>query len=426
MAIPFPMLSRLLHAIAAAALVSAACPALAALDFDQALRIAQDRSRQIAAQEAAITSAREMAVAAGQRPDPVLKVGVNNLPVNGPDRFSLTNDFMTMRSVAVMQELTRTGKLEARSRRFDHEALAAQAARELALANLQRDTAIAWLECMYQQRMRDLLVQQRSEAAFQVQAAALAYRGNRGPQSDVFAARTAVAQLDDRIAAAQRDVGASRAMLARWVASASGEPLGTVPAVREVGLREGDWDTTLAHHPQLAQMLEQQAAAEADADLARANKQVDPTVELMYSQRGSAYSNMVSVNVSIPLQWNEGRRQDRELSAKLATVEQLRAQLEEETRMHVAEARSMLVQWRGNRERLRRYADTLLLLAADRTSGAMSSYRAGTGTLSAVLEARRAEIDVRLDQIRLELETARLWAQLNFLVPVNGRMEHRP
>jgi outer membrane protein TolC len=426
MAVPFPMLSRSLHALAAAALASAACPAAAALDFDQALQTAQDRSRQIAAQEAAITSAREMAVAAGQRPDPVLKVGVNNLPVNGPDRFSLTNDFMTMRSVGVMQELTRTGKLEARSRRFEHEALAAQAARELALANLQRDTAIAWLECVYQQRIRDLLVQQRSEAALQVRAAELAYRGNRGPQSDVFATRTAVAQLDDRIAAAQRDVAAARAMLARWVGSAAGEPLGASPAMQEVSLRDEDLDTTLAHHPQLAQMLEQQAAAEADADLARANKQVDPTVELMYSQRGPAYSNMVSLNVSIPLQWNEGRRQDRELSSKLATVEQLRAQLEEETRMHVAEARSMLVQWRGNRERLRRFADTLLPLASDRTSGAMASYRGGTGTLSAVLEARRAEIDVRLDEIRLELETARLWAQLNFLIPVNGRMEHRP
>ena len=85
------------------ALMVAAAPALAALDFAQALSIAQQRSRQIAAQDAAITSAREMAVAAGQRPDPVLKVGINNLPVNGPDRFSLTSDFMTMRSVGVLQ-----------------------------------------------------------------------------------------------------------------------------------------------------------------------------------------------------------------------------------------------------------------------------------------------------------------------------------
>jgi hypothetical protein len=40
------------------------------------------------AQDATASAARDMAVAAGQRPDPVLKLGINNLPVNGPDRFS--------------------------------------------------------------------------------------------------------------------------------------------------------------------------------------------------------------------------------------------------------------------------------------------------------------------------------------------------
>ena len=39
----------------------------------------------------------------------------------------------------------------------------------------------------------------------------------------------------------------------------------------------------------------------------------------MFSQRGSAYSNMVSLNVSVPLQWDQKNRQDRELAARLAT-----------------------------------------------------------------------------------------------------------
>ena len=40
------------------------------LTLDQALRLAQDRSRQLVAQDAAAAGWREMAVAAGQRPDP--------------------------------------------------------------------------------------------------------------------------------------------------------------------------------------------------------------------------------------------------------------------------------------------------------------------------------------------------------------------
>ena len=46
------------------------------LTLDDALRVAQARSRQLPAQDAAAAAARDMAVAAGQRPDPVLKMGV--------------------------------------------------------------------------------------------------------------------------------------------------------------------------------------------------------------------------------------------------------------------------------------------------------------------------------------------------------------
>ena len=42
-----------------------------------------------------------MAIAAGQLPDPVLKFGVDNLPLSGPDRLSLSRDFMTMRRIDI-------------------------------------------------------------------------------------------------------------------------------------------------------------------------------------------------------------------------------------------------------------------------------------------------------------------------------------
>jgi hypothetical protein len=38
--------------------------------------------------------------------------------------------------------------------------------------------------------------------------------------------------------------------------------------------------------------------------------------------------------------------------------------------------------------------------------------------LIAVLEARRGEIDTRMERLRLEMEAARLWAQLEYLIPV--------
>ncbi len=420
-------------------LAGASCSAAAAdtpsaagapLTLGNAVRLAQLRSRQLAGQDAAAAAAREMALAAGQLPDPTLKAGVNNLPINGADRFSLTRDFMTMRSVGVMQEFTRDAKRKARSARFEREAGVAEAGRAVALANLRRDTAVAWLERHYLGRVRDLLQVQRAQATLQIEAADVAYRGGRGSQADVFATRSAVAVIDDRIRQMDIQVATARTKLVRWVGPDAEASLAAPPDLATAALQSGDLESHIQHHPQLMLMASQEAVARAEADIARSNQQPDWSVELMLSQRGSAYSNMVSVNVSVPLQWDQGKRQDREVSARLALAEQIRAQRDELTQEHLAEARSWLQQWQGNRGRLTQYDSSQIPLAAERTQASIAAYRGGSGALAAVLEARRMEIDLRLERLRLEMETAAVWAQLEYLIPVvispNGQAPKEP
>ncbi len=386
------------------------------LGLDRALLLAQQHSRQMAAQEALAQSARQMAVVAGQLPDLTLKFGINNLPVTGPDQFNLTNDFMTMQSVGVMRELTRADKRQARTARFEREAEVADANRAMAQVNLQRDTATAWLERHYLERMRDLLSAQRTEATLQVESADAAYRGGRGAQADVFAARSAVALMDDRILQVQTQVLAAQTRLVRWVGPEGNQVLAPPPDLSTLPLDTDNLEAKLQAHPHAAVMASQEAVARAEADVAQSEKKPDWTMELMFNQRGPAYSNMVSVNFSLPLQLNQDKRQDRELGAKLAMIEQMQAQREEANRERVAQARGWLHQWQGNRDRLLAYNRVLQPLSQQRTQAALVAYRGNSGPLGAVLEARRMEIDTRMDQLRLEMETATLWAQLNHLM----------
>ena len=67
-------------------------------------------------------------------------------------------------------------------------------------------------------------------------------------------------------------------------------------------------------------MAQRQEVAAAEARIAQANKKSDWTVELAYQQRGSSYSNMISIGVSIPWQWDQKNRQDRDVASKLALV----------------------------------------------------------------------------------------------------------
>ncbi len=417
---------RKLACWALASVVSVSGAALAQgtqpLTLENALQLAQERSRQLVGQNAATNAAREMAVAAGQLPDPTLKAGVNNLPVDGPDRFSLSRDFMTMRSVAVMQELTRADKRRARAGRFEREAEMAEASRSAVLAALRRDTAKAWLERYFQERVRETLQAQRGEAVLQVEAAEAAWRGGRGAQADIFAARTAVAQIDDRVKQAEQQVAVAQTRLVRWVGNDAQRPLAAPPALVLAQADAAGVDERVANHPEIAVMARQEALARAEADIAERNRTADWSVELMFSQRGSAYSNMVSLNVSVPLQWDRKNRQDRELAAKLALVEQVRAQREEAERERAAEVRGWLQEWHGQRERLANYDSALLPLTAQRTQAAVAAYRGGGGPLGAVLEARRVEIDMRIERLRLEMEAAALWAQLEYLVPAEPQL----
>ena len=79
--------------------------------------------------------------------------------------------------------------------------------------------------------------------------------------------------------------------------------------------------------------------------------------------------------------------------------------------------RVLLNDWTSAKERLGALRQELLPAARNRTEAALIAYGAGTGDLMAALGARRDELDARLQVLSLELETARLWAQLNFLLP---------
>ncbi len=201
---------------------------------------------------------------------------------------------------------------------------------------------MAWLDRYYQERMRDVLIAQRDEARLQVEAADAAYRGGRGSQADVF--RHAWRSRRSRTAS-RRPIARSRVRQpARALDRRCGKPAAGCHAAIRMPCSI-DWtevEDHVSHHPQIELLLRQEQVARAEVEIAQANKRSDWSAELMYSQRGPAYSNMISINFSIPWQLDRENRQDRELAAKLAMIDQLQAQREEATREHVADVRTWL------------------------------------------------------------------------------------
>jgi outer membrane protein TolC len=394
-----------------------ACAADVPLSLTETLQLAKTRSRGLAAQQSAISAAEEMSVSARQLPDPVLRLGVENLPVQGADRFSLTQDFMTMRRIGVTQEFTREEKRRLRGERGEREAERERASLHALTANVERDAATAWIDRYYAERLVSVLQKVDQDAQTLIDAAAAAYRGGRGSQADVLAARAALVNLQDRREQLERQARTAGYALARWLGPDADRTLGAAPNISALRLDVERLDQALQHHPQLGVLKQQASIAESEVRLARAGKRPDWSVEVAYQQRGPAFDNMVSVGVSLPLPLFQGNRQDRDIAAKLARADQAQAQYEDALQAHTAEVRAMVAEWQTGLARLKRIEAERIPVAGQRAEAALAAYRGGTGTLSAVLEARLNERETQIQAFQLANEASRAWAQLNFLVP---------
>ncbi|NML59822.1 TolC family protein [Massilia sp. RP-1-19] len=402
------------------ALVSAAYAADAPLTLDEAIRLAVERSRLLSAKDSAAEASREMAVAAGRLPDPVLKIGLDNLPINGPDQFSTTRDFMTQRRIGFTQDLTRADKRHLRTERYEREAEKSVAEKAAASAAIQRDTAMAWLALSYAESMATAVSEQTAQAKLEVQAAEAAYRAGRGTQADLLNARSALVTFDDRASEIRSRITDATIKLARRVGDAAQRPLADRPATTAIPLDPATLEIQLAKHPDIAVLNKQEEIGATEAKLARADKKADWSVEVAFQQRGPAYSNMVSLGVSVPLHWNQKNLQDREVASKLALVEQAKAERDDALLERVAEVRALINEWHTSRERRIRYEGDLVPLAQSRAAALLAAYRGGKAALADVLAARNAELTVRLEALQLEAQGAQLWAQLNYVFPQEG------
>ncbi|MDY7573637.1 TolC family protein [Actimicrobium sp. CCI2.3] len=375
---------------------------------------ALDYSRQLDSHVAAADAARSLAIAAGQLPDPVLRIGIDNIPADGMDRGSLGRDFMTMRRVGIQQELTGSDKRSARRDVQLRTADKAEAQRRAATAALRRATAMAWLDRYYAEQKLALVELQATQARQEILAADGAYRGGRGSLADVLAARSAVVLIDD-----QRDELAQRAraaatMLARWTGTTGNDTLSGPPDIDHLAREPLAPD--LSRESEIAVLTAQEQVAAAEARLALTEKKSDWSVEVGYAQRGPAYANMVSVGLSIPFQLDQANRQDRMLAARLASVGQARAERDEALRERQAQTRNLLDAWRTDLARHQRYEMDLIPLAQQRSAAVLAAWRGGKATLPELLLARRNETEVALMAVDHAASAARLWAQLNFLL----------
>jgi outer membrane protein TolC len=383
--------------------------------LDAALRAATDHSTTMGAAQASVRASSEAAVRAGQLPDPTLKAGVDNLPVTGPQKYTIGQDFMTMRRIGIEQEWVSGDKRRLRSELANDLVDRERAGYLGQLANTRQQTAIAWLGAVYAKKGVSLQRQLVEHMTHELDATKASYRGAKATAADVTQAQAMLAQTQDQLLKAQQTLQTALIGLSRWTAAPVSDVTGEPPAPQSY-VSSLPPEELREVQPVLVAASRDIAVADADTAVANSNRSPNWTWEVAYQQRGGAYSNMVSVGVSIPLPINRKNRQDRDASEKAELATRARLMYEDAQRQVEADIRTQSATLASGRERITSLSNSLLPAAGQRVQLAAAAYRAGTGSLADTFAARRAQLEAELQVLDLQRDVSQTWAQLEYQV----------
>jgi outer membrane protein TolC len=270
-----------------------------------------------------------------------------------------------------------------------------------------------------------------------VEAANAQYRGGRATQAELIALRGAVVELQNRRTEIGLQAKRAKIALARYIGAEAERPPGQLPDISHAppGVA-GLVDTDAL--PEVRAARARETVVSADADLARADNWPDWSVELNYKWRGRAgaivqfepghgvepfqvYSQLISLEVEVGLPFFGATRQEPRHAAKLKELDSALSSRDYMARRRSTEVEGKVAEWEAARAQADRIRDELIPLTLQRRDAATAAYRGGTGTLNAVLGARRALLAAQLALIAQEQAAGKAWVWLAYVMPEADR-----
>lgn len=358
---------------------------------------------------------RELAVSAGALPDPVMRVGLANYPIDGGG-FSADN--MTQAQIGIRQAFPRgrtrelgSEQMLARAAVFDHGA-------DARMRDVLTSVRLSWLDVYYSQQAWSLVDESRPFFADLVTITRSMYAVGRKTQYDVLRAELELSRLEDRFLNAGRARAEAQAALSRWVGNNASRPLAmTLPNWEALPPME-KLQAGMDSHPSIASADARVSEQQAAVDIADESKKPGWALDLGYGYRdgyassGEPRSDFVNLSVVVDLPFFGKNRQDRKIAAALgerrAAVQSrlaLNAQLSSELDAEYA-------RWSELTRRLALYETQILELSQAQSQAALLAYQSDTGDFADVMRGYIDDLDTRIEYVRLQVERAQSYAVL--------------
>lgn len=386
------------------------------LTIEEAVRIALERDVLINVYQSRRDAYREQSIAEDTLPDPKIKLGMMNLPI---DTFKRNQEPMTQVQLGIQQIFPRGNSLEIKSQRAISMSRAENAKIENQHRKVIREVREIWLELYYWLNAERVVRRNRNLFSQLVSVTKQQYAAGRQKQQDVIRSELELGMLDDRELKIKTRLEITRTKLAKYIGDDfPGINFDTV--LPEFNARKND-NSWIEKHPMMSMEHAMVKSNEKNVELAKQSYKPSWMVDLTYGQReaainGTERADFISVMVMFDLPLFTGDRQDKKVAASKFRLNSALNSSEERKRELNRMWQSNLLKEKRLSQRIKKYKTLLVTKASENTKAALFSYQSGRGSFTALMRAQITELETQLRALRLDVDHKKTQAQLLYFV----------
>ncbi len=392
----------------------------ASMTLEEAIGIAISRDAEIKRLGTGSLALQEQALADGQLPDPVVKLGMLNLPT---DTFSLDQEPMTQFRVGVMQGFPAGDTLAIKTELGELKSLSGFYGQADRIRQIRRQIRSFWLQILHWQDVRQ--VYRKNETLFRqlIEVSQSLYSVGKVNQHDVLRAELELSQLTDRIDLAHLKEAESRAGLVRWVGLEYKDrillPLQSQwkpPSTADNPFQQ------LQRHPRLLQIDQQIQVSSGEVRLAEQAYKPSWGLEMGYGWRdgnnpnGESRADFLSIGVSLSMPIFSAVQQDRTVQSKSLNQETLRQKRLDLLQILLSDVELQKERAANNRERADYYRLNMLPKAEAQYAAALNAYQSATTPFADVVRSALQIQKIQLERLILQLNQRNAIVQLDYLL----------
>ena len=394
------------------------------LSLAQALDYALNNEPWLTANKYQQAAMQAQSLAAGTLPDPVLTLGLMNLPMDG---FAFGQEGMTQVKVGVSQMFSRGDSLALKQQALAQSAQQYPWLRADRLAQVKTIVIESWLNAYRAQQSIALIEQDKGLFTQLIDITESSYASSVGKtrQQDIIRAQLELTRLEDKLVMLDQQFESAKKRMSQWLPmSMLTQPViakrGDIkPLVDFAELKFEQLMLLLMAHPAIVAIEQSITAKQTEVAVAKQGYKSQLGVNMGYGYRddtpmGDSRADFFSVGISIDLPLVTDNRQDQQVNAAIAMAESVKT----EKLLALQKLKGMYFKEFSQLARLQQrdalYQTKLLPQMAEQAQATLNAYTRDDGDFSEVMRARISELNAKIDALNIQIDQQIIIARLNY------------